>query len=76
MAVEDSSARRLVEIAALLGCPVDSFYAPGEDAFGVGMTCELLSLWSTIRHPEVRQRILEVLRHETERDVVAPEAAE
>ena len=76
MAVEDSSAGRLVEIAALLGCPVESFYAPGEDAFTIGMTSELLSLWSTIRQPEVRQRILEIVRHETGRHVVAPEAAE
>ncbi len=76
MAVEDPSAKRLVEIAALLGCPVESFYAPGDYAFNVSMTCELLSLWSKIRHPEVRQRILGHLRHEAERDVAAPEAAE
>lgn len=76
MAVEDSSAGRLVEIAALLGCPVESFYAPGDDALNNSMTCELLSLWSKVRRPEVRQRILGLLRHEAEGDVAAPEAAE
>lgn len=76
MAVDDPSAKRLVEIAALLGCPVESFYAPGDHAFNVSMTCELLRLWSKIQHPEVRQRILELLRHEAQRDVAAPEAAE
>lgn len=75
MAVDDRASARLAEIAALLGCPVEKFFAHGDDAFDIGMTYELLSLWSTIRQPQVRQRILEAVRSETGRNGAPPGAA-
>lgn len=76
MAVEDRAAARLTEIAALLGCPVEKFFAPDHIAVEADMTRELLSLWSAIRQPQIRQRILDAVRRETRRDAVAAEAAE
>lgn len=76
MAVDDRARARLAEIAALLGCPVEKFFGPSDDVFDVGMTYELLSLWSTIRQPQIRQRILETVRRETGQDGAAREAAE
>ncbi|MBP1179755.1 hypothetical protein [Methylobacterium sp. PvR107] len=64
MAASDSAARRLGEIAAVIGCRVEVFYLPDGEAPESGMTCELLHLWNTVTEPQVRQRILNRVRLE------------
>jgi hypothetical protein len=58
MAASDSAARRLGEIAAVMGCRVETFYLPDSEAPDARMTCELLHLWNTVTEPQARQRIL------------------
>ena len=64
MAVDDRGAKRLDEIAAVMGCQVEVFYLPDSEAHEAGMTCELLHLWNTVTEPQVRQRILNRVRLE------------
>lgn len=75
MAVKDSAAVRLAEIAGLLGRPVETFFQP--DASGDGsMTHELLRLWCAIRDPQTRQRVLRMIQDEADLCGAVPEAAE
>lgn len=64
MAVDDRGAKRLDEIAAVMGCQVEVFYLPDSEAHEAGMTCELLHLWNAITEPQARQRILASARLE------------
>lgn len=75
MNAEDRAAGRLGEIAAVIGCPVDEFYAPDGGTHDAGLTCELLRLWSAIKDPQARQRILESVRREAGQGHPTAEAA-
>ena len=70
MTSEGSASKRLIAIAAAIGCPVESFYLPGSEADATDMTSELLRLWSAITEPQARQRILAGVRQEVS---VAPD---
>ncbi|MCJ2088376.1 hypothetical protein MKK88_20645 [Methylobacterium sp. E-005] len=76
MAVGDVASARLAEIAARFGCPVETFLAAPDGVLDLLETEELLTLWSTIRQSQVRQRILDFVRCQAGGRMSAPEAAE
>lgn len=76
MTSEGSASRRLIAIAAVIGCPVETFYLPESEADATNMTSELLSLWSAITEPQARQRILAKVRQEAGVAPVLMKAAE
>ncbi|MCJ2052412.1 hypothetical protein [Methylobacterium sp. J-070] len=64
MTIEGRFSERLSEIAAVMGCSVESFYLPESKAHEASLTIELLRLWSAIDDPQARQRILSTARRE------------
>jgi hypothetical protein len=76
MTSESCAAERLREIAAALGCPVETFYLPDSDRCEAGMTLELLRLWSASLEPAARERILIHARREAASAAVTMKAAE
>ncbi len=76
MAIDVRAVARLREIAAVVGCPVEAFYAPDGDACELCMTSELFRLWQAIHEPQARQRILNSARREALGEAIHAEAAE
>ncbi|MEE7447938.1 hypothetical protein MRF4_08930 [Methylobacterium radiotolerans] len=76
MAVDVRAGARLREIAAVLGCPVEAFYAPDGAACDAGMTSELFRLWHAIQEPQGRQRVLNSARREVYGGATVAKAAE
>ena len=75
MAVEDPTAARLIEIAGLLGCPVQTFFEITVSC-DIVTTHELLRLWGQIDDRQARQRILQTVREEVRLRASLPRAAE
>lgn len=75
MTSESCAAERLSEIAAAIGCPVETFYLPESNACEAGMTLELLRLWSGCLEPAARERILMHARREAASPAVTLKAA-
>lgn len=76
MTSEERASRRLIAIAEVVGCPVETFYRPESDTNPANMTWELLRLWSSITEPRTRERILARLRQEADVGPASAQAAE
>jgi hypothetical protein len=76
MAIDIRADARLREIAAVMGCPVEWFYASEGEAGDATMTYELLCLWHAIQEPQGRERVLKSARHEAQRETQGTKAAE
>ncbi|MGH1591708.1 hypothetical protein ACRBEV_29160 [Methylobacterium phyllosphaerae] len=76
MTIDDSAIVRLREIAAVVGCPVEAFFASADEGVEAGMTHELIRLWNALQEPQARQRVLTIARHELLREARGADAAE
>ncbi|MGH1571998.1 hypothetical protein ACRAWG_16510 [Methylobacterium sp. P31] len=64
MAFEDRAVARLREIAAVVGCSIETFFLPRDIDLDSSTTVELFRLWNTLTEPQARQRVLDSARLE------------